>query len=128
MISYRVENICEIKARNYEIFKIDLKTANYLQSFMPKFKISLSAQFRIGVLPLHIETGRYHLTKGPKSKTARKINVEERTYLVCNENSVEHEIHLFIIIIIMFLYSAQYLHIKTLFNQSDCTGTAPTHK
>ena len=81
------------KLKNYEIFKTDLQPANYLQSFMPKFKRSLFAQFRTGVLPLHIETGRYHLTKDPKSKTYRKLNVEERTCLICNMNSVEDEIH-----------------------------------
>ena len=56
------------KLRKNEIFKTDLQAANYLQSFMPKFKRSLFAQFRTGVLPLCIETGRYHLTKDPKSK------------------------------------------------------------
>ena len=81
------------KLRNYEIFKTDLQPANYLQSFMPKFKRSLFAQFRTGVLPLRIETGRYHLTKDPKSKTYRKLNVEERICLICNMNSVEDEIH-----------------------------------
>ena len=34
--------------------------------------------------------------------------------------------------IVMYLYSAQYLHIlqdsKALYNQSNCTGTAPTQK
>ena len=60
---------------------------------MPKLIRSLFAQFRTGVLPLCIETGHYHLTKDPKSKTYRKLNVEERTCLVCNMNSVEDEIH-----------------------------------
>ena len=67
------------KLRNYEILKTDLQPANYLQSFMPKFKRSLLAQFRTGVLPSCIETGRYHFTKDPKSKTYRKLNVEEQT-------------------------------------------------
>ena len=35
------------------------------------------------------------------------------------------KLDMIIIIIIMHLYSAQYLG---LFNQSDCTRTAPTHK
>ena len=60
------------KLRNYEIFKTDLQPANYLQNFMPKFQRSLFAQFRTGVLPLQIETGRYHLTKDPKSKNLQK--------------------------------------------------------
>ena len=54
------------KLGNYETFKTDLLPANYL-----------FAQFRTGVLPLHIETGRYHLPKDPKSKTYTKLNVEE---------------------------------------------------
>ena len=43
------------------MFKTGLQPASYLQSFMPKFKISLFAQFRTGVLPLHIEIGHYNL-------------------------------------------------------------------
>ena len=83
------------KLRTYKILKTDLQPAIYLQSFMPKFKRSLFAQFRTGVLPLCIETGRYHLTKDSKSKAYRKLNVEEQTCLVCNMNSVEDEIHFF---------------------------------
>ena len=90
---WRADVISKPKLRNYEIFKTDLQPANYLQNFMPEFKRSLFAQFRTGVLPLCIETGCYHLTKDPKSKTYRKLNVEERTCLVCNINSVEDEIH-----------------------------------
>ena len=37
---------------------------------MPNFKRSLFAQFRTDVLPLCIETGRYHLTKDPKPENS----------------------------------------------------------
>ena len=40
------------------------------------------AQIRCGVLPLHIETGRY-----------RNLKVEERLCKVCESQSVENEFH-----------------------------------
>ena len=42
---------------------------------------------------LQIETGHHHLTKDPKSETYTKLNVKERTYLVCNMSLVEDEVH-----------------------------------
>ena len=50
-------------------------------------------QFRTGVLPLRIETGRFHLTKDPVTKLYRKLNIEERTCLICNSNAIEDEVH-----------------------------------
>ena len=43
---------------------------------------SYIAQIRCGVLPLHIETGRY-----------RNLKVEERLCKVCDSQSVENELH-----------------------------------
>ena len=47
----------------------------------------------VAVLPLRIETGRFHLTKDPVTKLYRKLNIEERTCLICNSNAIEDEVH-----------------------------------
>ena len=38
---WRADVKSKSKFRNYEIFETDLQPANYIQSFMPKFKRSL---------------------------------------------------------------------------------------
>ena len=45
------------------------------------------------MLPLRIETGRYHIIKDCKTKKYRKLNIEERTCLLCNAESVEDDNH-----------------------------------
>jgi hypothetical protein len=52
---------------------------------MPKYLRSILAQFRCGILPLRIETGRYHGEP-----------VKERICSLCSENNVEDKIHFFI--------------------------------
>ncbi len=42
----------------------------------------MTAQIRIGILPLHIETGR-----------SRNVKVEERVCRVCKNGDVENEFH-----------------------------------
>ena len=49
---------------------------------MSRERRSYIAQIRCGILPLHIETGRWI-----------NINVEERTCKVCNQDIVEDETH-----------------------------------
>ena len=44
---------------------------------------SLLAQLRIGVLPIHIETGRF-----------RNVKPEDRVCQICDSNSIEDEFHL----------------------------------
>ena len=51
------------------------------------------AQFRTGVLPLRIETARYQLKKDLNTESFRKLNVEERTCLICNTGDIENETH-----------------------------------
>ena len=81
------------KLRLYKTFKCNFKPESYLQNNIPRYKRSLLAQFRMGVLPLRIETGRFHLTKDPVTKLYRKLNIEERTCLICNSNAIEDEVH-----------------------------------
>ena len=47
-----------------------------------KYQRSLFAQFRCGILPLEIETGRF-----------RDLSLSERTCKLCNSCCVEDEIH-----------------------------------
>ena len=45
------------------------------------------------MLPLGIETGRFHVIKDSSSNKLRKLNVDDRTSLLCKSNEVEDEIH-----------------------------------
>jgi hypothetical protein len=47
------------KLRTYVKYKYDFCTEPYVLSYMSKRHRSLLAQFRLGILPLHIETGRF---------------------------------------------------------------------
>ena len=70
------------KLRTYALFKINLKTELYVSLLIPKCKRSIFCQFRSGILPLAIETGRY-----------RNVPADERLCEICNLNLVEDEIH-----------------------------------
>ena len=49
------------KIRVYKTFKNKYETEYHLNTYISKSKRSLLVQFRTGVLPLRIETGRFHL-------------------------------------------------------------------
>ena len=70
------------KLRLYNMFKADITQEPYIAFNIPKYKRSLFAQLRGGILPLHIETGRF-------------LNrpVDERTCMLCETDAVEDEIH-----------------------------------
>ena len=70
------------KLRTYALFKINIKTELYVSLLIPKCKRSIFWQFRSGILPLAIETGRY-----------RNVPTDERLCEICNLNLVEDEIH-----------------------------------
>ena len=70
------------KLRTSALFKINLKTEFYVSLLIPKCKRSIFCQFRSGILPLAIETGRY-----------RNVPADERLCEICNLNLVEDEIH-----------------------------------
>ena len=81
------------KLRTYMTFKDDIYTENYVKSFMPRRPRSLLAQLHLGVLPLHIETGRFKNIKDNVTIKYRTVSVEERKCLVCKLYLVEDEIH-----------------------------------
>ena len=68
------------KLRTYVTFKTQFKVEPYVLSIMSRGHTSYLAQLRCGILPFHIETGRWNST-----------DVNDR---VCNNGQVEDEIHL----------------------------------
>ncbi|KAK6171961.1 hypothetical protein SNE40_018378 [Patella caerulea] len=70
------------KLRTYAVFKNEFKTENYLVFNLPRNERSILAQFRCGVLPLRVETGRFIGEK-----------LEDRTCQMCAHNCIEDEKH-----------------------------------
>ena len=70
------------KLRNYVKFKQSIYVEDYVISNISRSQRSLLAQFRMGILPLNIETGRYF----------RKV-LNERLCLVCDQSAIEDEHH-----------------------------------
>ena len=70
------------KLRTYLLFKKDLSPEPYVKLCKSRRKRSILAQFRMGVLPLEIETGRF-----------KNIQPEERYCVLCNQGLVEDEKH-----------------------------------
>ena len=81
------------KLRTYMLFKSEFKVESYVLKNTKKSNRSLFAQFRSGILPLALETGRYKNVKDEQSGKYRKTNVEERTCSICNSGCVEDECH-----------------------------------
>lgn len=69
------------KLRTYALFKTVFGRENNVVLDMPQQLRSILAQFGCGILPLKIETGRYHGEP-----------VEERICTFCCKNSIENEI------------------------------------
>ena len=65
-----------------DIERLYIYTENYICDFLSRHQRSLIAQLRTGILPLHIETGRYYRTP-----------LEQRTCKVCRSNQIEDEYH-----------------------------------
>ena len=57
------------KLRNYNLFN---SVEPYVLKYIPKYKRSIFAQIRCGILPLAIETGRFKNVKDPQSNNIRK--------------------------------------------------------
>ena len=70
------------KLRTYRIFKTTYGTEIYLKSIHNRQQRSILAQFRCGILPLALETGRFTNTVE-----------QERLCLLCNRNEIESEMH-----------------------------------
>ena len=81
------------KLSTYREFKTEFKLEPYVKNYMPKHTRSLIAQFRFGILPLHIETGRLTNILDQETGVFRKLMVEELKCQLCNNGSVEDELH-----------------------------------
>ena len=70
------------KLRTYRLFKKDCRPEPYLKQIISRNKRRNLSRLRCGVLPLHIETGRFHRPPTP---------LNDRTCPFCTE--IENEIH-----------------------------------
>lgn len=81
------------KLRTYCIFKDLFVTEPYVLYCVPKYLRSIFAQIRLGILPLHVETGRFTNVFNQETGLFRKKTLEERTCNICNSGQVEDEKH-----------------------------------
>ena len=88
------------KLRTYVRFKDTYTSETYLQKVSNRQHRSAISQFRCGILPLSIETGRY-----------TNIPEEFRLCLMCDENVIESEVH-------FLLYCNKYQTIRQQFLQN----------
>ncbi len=79
---WQSELVQKPKLRTYICFKDEYCTENYVKYCISRRERSLLAQLRIGILPLHIETGRF-----------RGLDLEDRTCQICNTQEIEDELH-----------------------------------
>ena len=73
------------KLRTYCMFKDSINTENYLLKNMSRHKRSIFSQFRIGILPLEIESGRY-TRKSLDERICKlcKTDIEDEIHFLCN--------------------------------------------
>ena len=80
--AWKIEIHSKPKLRTYVKFKNKYGSEHYVKHLQSRRKRSLSAQFRLGVLQLRIETGRF-----------RNLPYEQRICQLCELNKVEDEFH-----------------------------------
>jgi hypothetical protein len=95
------------KLRTYVKFKRNIETETYVKSFLGRQNRSLLAQFRIGILPLKIETGRF--TNTP---------LDARICNLCNLNEIENEMH-FLCSCPLYQISRNIMYNKAINNYPD---------
>ncbi len=76
------------KIRMYKNYKMEMKTKDYVKFCLNRKRCSIISQFRIGILPFHIETERRF----------RNIKEDERKCHVCNNEGIENEFHFLCVI------------------------------
>ena len=74
-IEWKHEILMKPKLRTYKEIKNNFVVEPYVTNNVTKYHRSIYAQFRCGILPLHIETGRYANIKDPQTGNYRKLNV-----------------------------------------------------
>ncbi len=68
------------KLKMYKNYKMIMKPEDYVKYCLNRKRRSIISQFRIGILPLHIEAGRF-----------RNVKEDERKCYVCNNEDIENE-------------------------------------
>ena len=95
-MSGRVETDYPHQTKTKIIFKV-YHTEEYLKLCITKYQRSLLCQFRAGILPLRIETGRFHIKSDIENGNVRHLQVEERTSQMCNSPEIENEFHFLLV-------------------------------
>ena len=72
------------KLRTNRTFKQRFGTENYVKKNTPKPVRSRFSQFRIGILPIRIDTGRFETILDQQTGVLRKLNVNERACNICS--------------------------------------------
>ena len=80
---WKLELTTKPKLRTYALFKNIYLTENYVKGCFSRKYRSLLAQIRCGILPIRVETGRFH-----------RLPLEERICEFCDSGDIEDEIHL----------------------------------
>ena len=71
-------NSVETEVKNiYVTFKTDIYVEPFVYNFLSRYKRSLLAQLRCGILPL-LETGRFVNVRDDETGRLRKLTVNER--------------------------------------------------
>ena len=79
---WKVEINCVPKLRTYVLFKSEYHIESHIKQIISKKYRAVLAQFRSGILPLKVETGRFS-----------NIPLAKRLYEFCSSNAIEDETH-----------------------------------
>ncbi len=102
---WKKEVVKKPKLRTYCLFKDNVDTEDYVSKINHRYERSLFSQFRHGILPLKIETGRF-----------QKLSVEARCCEYCTDNAIEDEMHF---ICTCSLYNEIRIHLFTRAQESN---------
>ena len=91
------------KLRTYCLFKETMDIENYIKYNLSSSERSAMAQFRFGILPPNIETGRF-----------RNQALDERLCTLCEFNEIEDESHFLFQCSLWFKHILFHLHEKGL--------------
>ena len=80
--NWEEEIIIKPKLRTYITLMITFETESYITNNISRRKRSLRSQFRSGILPIYVETGRF-----------RNLPVDIRVYEICRSGEVENDKH-----------------------------------
>ena len=94
-------NIKTPKLRTYIMFKYIFEPVTYIIKCMSRRLRSRMSQFRTGILPLEIETGRYVPIFDRNLRKNRNRTANERLCKLCRLNDIENEYH--------FLFVVRYI-------------------